>query len=83
MDASVLQEAFHDFEHPFTTVHDCLYTTAPTMTQALDKLRSAFVTVTTYDALTQFLEDNEIDYTLPPIGDADVTSALASEYLFS
>jgi DNA-directed RNA polymerase len=83
MDAAVLQEAFHDFEHPFTTVHDCLYATAPNMTQALENLRRAFVTVTSYDALTQFLEDNEIDFVLPPIGDADVTSALASEYLFS
>jgi DNA-directed RNA polymerase len=83
MDASVLQEAFHDFDEPFTTVHDCLYTTAPAMKAALKRLRQAFVTVTTYDALNQFVEDNELEISLPPIGDADVSSALASEYLFS
>ena len=83
MDAAVLQEAFHDFDQPFTTVHDCLYAPAAVLPEALKRLRKAFVTVVTYDALHQFLEDNEIDIGLPPIGDADVTSAEASEYLFS
>lgn len=83
MDAAVLQEAFHDFHLPFTTVHDCLYAPAAAIPEAVQRIRQAFVFVTTQNALQQFLDDNEINIPLPPFGNADVSSALDSEYLFS
>ena len=83
MDAAVLQEAFHDFNLPFTTVHDCLYAPAGAIPEAIRRIREAFVKVTTSDALEQILIKNDISLPLPPIGDADVESAIHSEYLFS
>ena len=83
MDAAVLQEAFHDFQLPFTTVHDCLYAPAGAIPEAITRIREAFVKVTTSDALEQILIENDISLPLPPIGNADVESAVNSEYLFS
>ena len=83
MDAAVLQQAFHDFNQPFTTVHDCLYAPASVIPAAVQRIREAFVTVTTHNALQQFIDDNNIEFPLPPIGNANVESALHSDYLFS
>ena len=83
MDAAVLQQAFHDFDQPFTTVHDCLYAPAAAIPEAVRRIREAFVKVTTHPALQQFIDDNNIDFPLPPIGKADVSSAINSDYLFS
>jgi DNA-directed RNA polymerase len=82
-DAAVLQAAFHDFELPFATVHDCLYGPASVIPDAVDAIRSAFVNVVTWDALNDFATSNALTVALPEIGDADVTQALKSEYLFS
>lgn len=83
MDAAVLQQAFHDFDKPFTTVHDCLYAPASVIPDAVQRIREAFVTVTTHPALQQFIDDNNIEFPLPPIGTANVESAIESDYLFS
>lgn len=83
MDAAVLQEAFHNFDMPFTTVHDCLYSPASVIPDAVERIRQAFVFVTTTDSLQQFIDDNNIDFPLPPIGNANVESAINSDYLFS
>ena len=83
MDAAVLQQAFHDFDQPFTTVHDCLYAPASVIPDAVKRIREAFVKVTSHPALQQFIDDNNIDFPLPPIGKANVKSAIESDYLFS
>jgi DNA-directed RNA polymerase len=83
MDAAVLQQAFHDFDQPFTTVHDCLYAPAANIPAAVKRIREAFVKVTSHQSLQQFIEDNQITFPLPPIGNADVSSAINSDYLFS
>jgi DNA-directed RNA polymerase len=83
MDAAVLQEAFHDFELPFSTVHDCLYAPAGAIPEANRRIREAFVKVTSSDMLQAFLDMNGIDFPLPPIGTVDLTTALESMYLFS
>ena len=83
MDAAVLQQAFHDFDQPFTTVHDCLYAPASVIPDAVERIREAFVKVTTHNALQQFIDDNNIEFPLPPIGKANVESAIESDYLFS
>lgn len=82
-DAAVLQLAFADFEKPFTTVHDCVYAPAPIIEEAVKNIREAFVKVTTWDAIEDFIKSNELDIAPPQKGEADITKALESDYLFS
>ena len=82
-DAAVLQTAFHNFQLPFSTVHDCLYCPAPVVRKAVQAVREAFVSVVTWPALEEFANENGLTIPLPVVGDADVTQALESHYLFS
>jgi DNA-directed RNA polymerase len=82
-DAAVLQSAFHDFELPFTTVHDCLYCPAPIIPAAVQAIREAFVRVVTWDAIDDFINTNSLVVAKPEYGTADVTKATESDYLFS
>jgi DNA-directed RNA polymerase len=82
-DAATLQLAFAQFDLPFSTVHDCVYAPAPVILEAVRCVREAFVSVVTWDALQEFIRLNELTLSLPPMGNADVTTALESDYLFS
>ena len=82
-DACVLQLAFAYFDKPFTTVHDCVYAPAPVIRTAVKEVRKSFVKVTSWGALHNFLSVNEVDLPLPPVGNADISQAIYSEYLFS
>lgn len=82
-DAATLQLAFANFDLPFATVHDCVYAPAPVIPFALVALKEAFVSVVTWEALQEFERLNDLSIGLPPIGTADVTKALESDYLFS
>jgi DNA-directed RNA polymerase len=82
-DAAVLQLAFQDFDMPFTTVHDCVYAPATAIEAAVRNIRRAFVEVTSWDAIGDFIRTNELDIAPPEMGTADITQALYSDYLFS
>ena len=88
LDACVLAFALEDFQHPFYGIHDCVATYAgKPMEDLKDKLREAFVKVSSFSIWDEFRKANDLPFdpaTAPPIiGTLDLPKIMESDYLFS
>ena len=89
LDGSLLAIALHNFDEPFSSVHDAIYCYASnSMNKVLKKLKEAYVETVSFDIWTEFLKannlptDNPVSY--PPIvGNFDIKEVLNSDYIFA
>ena len=89
LDSNLVKYAFHDFNKPFSLIHDCLVCDCNSMSAAVDKIKGAFRRVCSENSLEQLAEDlgveaDSIDNPLPPKGDDSMLNLVAkSKYLFN
>jgi DNA-directed RNA polymerase len=86
LDASLLKVAFQGWQRPLATIHDCIAVLPTDADAAMHEVRRAFVEVTAGDPLARLADDLGIPASLLPrlqLGDADVSCALTSPYLFN
>ena len=82
----MLKEAFNDWKHPLVTIHDCVKALPKDMDRVYDRLRDAFVSVTSGDLLAdladQFEVSNEQMNRLPQLS-GDLSAVHKSRYFFN
>ena len=86
MDANLIALALHDFQHPFTSVHDCLGCHAGSrMDDLRERLLEAFVRIADFDVFAKINEANGLELNHPPTGNwkTYAKEIRKSEYLTS
>jgi DNA-directed RNA polymerase len=88
LDAASLAEAFHNWDRPLVTVHDCIGTRATECDEALEAILKAYITVTGNPGewLQSVAEENNLKGYEPPIlgtlTEEDVANIVNCRYAF-
>lgn len=85
-DAALLKEAFNDWQHPITVIHDCIRVLPTDMDKALDRVKDGFTSITSGDPLARLADDlgvSEDDLLRLPQLDGDLGEVLKSRYMFN
>ena len=85
-DAALLKEAFSNWQHPITVIHDCIRVLPSDMDRAMDRVRDGFASIVSGDALGRLAEDLGVsEEQLPrlPQLDGDLSAVLKSRYMFN
>ncbi len=86
LDACVLKEAFSDWKYPLVTIHDCVKVLPKDMDRVYDRLRDAFVSITSGDLLAELADQFEVSdeqlNRLPQLS-GDLSAVHKSRYFFN
>ncbi|WP_037990659.1 DNA-directed RNA polymerase [Synechococcus sp. CC9616] len=85
-DAAVLKAAFHNWQRPLSTIHDCIAVLPADMEDAHERLRKSFVEVCDGDPLGRLADDFGIDkmsLERPESLGQDLETIIESNYMFN
>ncbi len=85
-DAALLKEAFSNWQHPITVIHDCIRVLPKDMDRAMDRVRDGFTSIVSGDPLGSLADDLGVsEEQLPrlPQLDGDLSAVLKSIYMFN
>ena len=85
-DAALLKEAFSNWQHPITVIHDCIRVLPSDMDRAMDRVRDGFTSIVSGDALGSLADDLGVsEEQLPRLAqlDGDLSAVLKSVYMFN
>mgnify|MGYP001315205401 CR=1 FL=1 len=85
-DAAVLKAAFHDWQRPLSTIHDCIAVLPVDLEDAQERLRRSFMQVCDGDPLSQLADDLNVsneDLSRLPKGNGNLKQIYQSEYMFN
>lgn len=85
-DAALLKEAFTDWQHPLSVIHDCVLVLPKDMDRAMQRIREGFVSIVDGDPLARLADDLGVDAeALARLkqGDQPLDSVYESKYMFN
>ena len=85
-DAALLRAAFHDWERPLVTIHDCIGVLPTDMDDALERIRKAFVRVCDGDPLEDLAEGLGVapeSHKRLPQGDGELELCMQADYMIN